>query len=60
MVTYGINQQLQHNSKAKFGNSERVQAKYLAQQTKIITATKYIDISLSVIWKEVRTVHLTA
>lgn len=60
MVTYGINQQLQHNSKAKFGNSERVQAKYLDQQTKIITSTKYIDISLSVILKEVRTVHLTA
>lgn len=23
MLTYGINQQLQHNSKAKFGTSER-------------------------------------
>lgn len=57
MVTYGMNQQLQRNSKAKFGYSERIQAKYLDQQTKIITVTKD---GLSMILKEVRTVQLTA
>lgn len=56
MVTYGINQKLQHNSKAKFGYSERIQAKYLDQQTKIITVSKD---GLSTILKEVRTVQLT-